>query len=113
LAHLILTSVGRRRRELGVLRALGFTRRQTVATILSMAVVLAVAMLLIGVPLGIVAGRLVWAAVADHLGAVAGARVPILVLTVVPATLVAALGAALWPAWRAVSRLLAGALRTE
>ena len=113
LAHLVLTSVPRRRREIGVLRALGFTKAQTVGAVLCMAALMAVVILAIGVPLGIVAGRVVWSAIADALGAVAGPRVPSWLLVVVPCTLLVALLASLWPAWRAVSRVPAQALRTE
>jgi hypothetical protein len=113
LAHLVLTSVPRRRREIGVLRALGFTKAQTVGAVVCMAALMAVVILAIGVPLGIVAGRVVWSAIADDLGAVAGARVPGWLLVVVPCTLLVALLASLWPAWRAVSRVPARALRTE
>jgi hypothetical protein len=113
LAHLVLTSVPRRRREIGVLRALGFTKAQTVGAVLCMAALMAVVILGIGVPLGIVAGRVVWSAIADNLGAVAGAQVPGWLIVVVPCTLATALLASLWPAWRAVSRVPARALRTE
>jgi hypothetical protein len=68
LAHLLLTSARRQRRDLAVLRALGLTPRQVRAVVVWMAVVYAAMALLVGVPLGIVAGRLAWGAFAAQLG---------------------------------------------
>jgi ABC-type antimicrobial peptide transport system permease subunit len=56
ITHLLLTSVRRHRRELSVLRALGFTPRQARATVGWMAVTFAALALAAGVPLGIAAG---------------------------------------------------------
>jgi hypothetical protein len=64
----VALSVRSRRRELGTLRALGFTRRQLhrsvgVQTVATMAAALAVS-----IPLGVVLGRVAWRAFADRLG---------------------------------------------
>jgi hypothetical protein len=68
LGHLLLTSARRRRRDLAVLRALGLTPRQVRAVVIWMAVMYAATALLVGVPMGIVAGRLAWDAFAVRLG---------------------------------------------
>jgi ABC-type lipoprotein release transport system permease subunit len=85
IAHLLLTSVRRHRRELSVLRALGFTPRQVRATVSWMAVAFAAAALTVGVPLGIAAGRLAWGVFTGQLG--------IVPVTVIPADWMAALAA--------------------
>ena len=59
LGHALVTSIRRRRRDLAVLKTLGFVRRQVSATVAWQATTLAVIALVLGVPLGIAAGR--WA----------------------------------------------------
>jgi predicted lysophospholipase L1 biosynthesis ABC-type transport system permease subunit len=64
-AHALVTTVRRRRHDLAVLRAIGFTRRQTRGAIAWQATLLAVAGLIVGVPIGIAVGRLAWRWLAD------------------------------------------------
>lgn len=52
LLHALLLSVGRRRRELAVLKVLGFTRRQMLVTVATHASTLVAVSLVIGLPLG-------------------------------------------------------------
>jgi hypothetical protein len=59
-AHALVTTVRRRQRDLAVLRAIGFTRRQSRGAIASQATLLAIAGVIAGVPLGVLFGRLVW-----------------------------------------------------
>jgi hypothetical protein len=113
LAHLIITSVRRHRRDFGVLRALGFTNRQIGSAIVAMAVMVALVMVLVGVPVGVVAGRLAWRMIAGGLGTEAHPTVPARLLTVVPLTVVVAALTALWPARRTVKHVPAEALRVE
>jgi ABC-type antimicrobial peptide transport system permease subunit len=68
IAHALFMTVRYRRHELAVLRALGFARRQVRATIAWEATTMTVVGLLIGIPLGILVGRVVWNAVAHGLG---------------------------------------------
>lgn len=83
--------VRRRRRELALLKALGFTRRQVTATIAWQATTVIAVGLLIGVPLGILLGRSLWDVFAHQLDVVAEPAVPVIVITlVVLAALVAA-----------------------
>ena len=68
IAHLLLTSVRRRRRDLAVLRALGFTGGQVRAAVSWMAVTLAAVALAIGIPIGLLCGRQAWHLFAGQLG---------------------------------------------
>ncbi len=70
LVHLLLVSVARRRPELGLLKALGFVRRQVALSVLWQATTVALVGVIIGVPAGIAAGRLIWQAFAANLGVV-------------------------------------------
>ncbi len=70
LMHLLLVSVARRRPELGLLKALGFVRRQVAFSVLWQATTVALVGIIIGVPAGVAAGRLIWQAFAANLGVV-------------------------------------------
>ena len=76
LLHLVVVSVVRRRREMGLLKALGFVKAQVAATVLWQASTVALVGIVIGIPLGIIVGRVVWNAFAINLGAVPVATVP-------------------------------------
>lgn len=97
LVHVLLTSVRRRRRDLAILQTLGFRRRQVAATIAWQALTLASAALLIGVPLGVLGGRLAWTAFAYRLGVVSEPVTSPLAIVVIPLTLAAALIVSLGP----------------
>ena len=60
LALTLVASVGRRRREFAVLKALGFTTRQVAAAVAAQATVIALAGLAVGVPVGVALGRSLW-----------------------------------------------------
>ena len=64
----IALSARSRRRELGTLRALGFTRRQLHRSVGVQAVATMAAALAISIPVGVVLGRVAWRAFADRLG---------------------------------------------
>ena len=64
----VALSVRSRRRELGTLRALGFTRRQLHRSVGVQAVATMAAALAISIPFGVVLGRVAWRAFADRLG---------------------------------------------
>lgn len=76
LMHALVVSVGRRRREVGLLKVLGFVRRQAALVVVWQTTTVAVAGLVVGLPLGIAAGRAAWGLFADDLGFVA---VPVVV----------------------------------
>ncbi|GEM_PF-429145 len=85
LAHLLVVSVSRRRREVGLLKVLGFVNRQVASAVIWQATTLALIGIVIGVPLGVVAGREVWGAFANNLGAVPVSVVPIWLVCVMVA----------------------------
>jgi hypothetical protein len=114
LLHALLTAMQRGRRTLAVLRVVGFTRRQLVASVLSQAWLMVVAALVFAVPVGIAAGGAVWEAFAERLGVVAETAVPVagVAASAVAALVVGALVAA--PAgWRAARVSPAVALRGD
>jgi predicted lysophospholipase L1 biosynthesis ABC-type transport system permease subunit len=113
-AHALATAVRRRHRELGVMRALGFRRRQVAATVTVQSLTLVVVGLLVGMPLGIAAGRMAWTVLADGLGVAPAPSVPALSLVLLVLAAVAlAVALAGLPA-RAAGRINAAeALRTE
>jgi ABC-type antimicrobial peptide transport system permease subunit len=114
LAHVLLTGVRRRRRDLAVLKTLGFARSQVLGVVAWEASAFAVVALLIGLPLGILAGRWAWAYFASAAGAPAGASVPFTaVLLAVPVTLALANLIAAWPGWTAARVRPAAVLRAE
>jgi FtsX-like permease family len=91
LVHLLVVSVSRRRREMGLLKALGFVNRQIVASVAWQATALVGVGIVVGVPLGIVLGREVWSAFANNLGVVPVPVVePWLLAAIVLGTLVTA-----------------------
>jgi hypothetical protein len=99
LAHLLVVSVARRRREIGLLKVLGFVNRQVAATVSWQATTLALIGIVVGVPLGVVAGEAVWNAFANNLGAVPISVVPVwLVVTLAVGVLAVANLLAIGPA---------------
>jgi len=83
LVHLLVVSIGRRRREMGLLKALGFTNTQVAAGVCWQATTVALVGIVIGIPFGVAAGDAVWRAFAKNLGVVP--------VSVVPVPLIAAL----------------------
>ena len=63
--HALVTTVRRRRHDLAILRSIGFTRRQARLAITWQATLLTIVGLVVGIPLGIVCGRLLWRWLAD------------------------------------------------
>lgn len=114
LAHVLLSSVRRRSRDLAVLKTLGFMRRQISAITAWEATTIAVLALLIGIPAGLAAGSIVWRVVADQLGVAPGVHVPVVaLLAVIPATVLLANLIAAVPARLAARTHPATVLRSE
>ena len=114
LAHVLLTGVRRRRRDLAVLKTLGLVRSQVLRVVAWEASALAGAALLVGLPLGILAGRWAWAIFGGSAGVSGVADVPVaLVLAAVPVTLLLANLIAAGPGWDAARVRPAAVLRTE
>lgn len=80
LVHLLIVSVSRRRREIGLMKVLGFVNSQVGSSVAWQATTLAFVGVVVGVPLGIVAGHAAWSAFSDNLGAVPDTIVPVLLM---------------------------------
>ncbi len=80
LLHLLVVSVARRRREIGLLKALGFVKGQVGATVCWQASTVALVGIIVGIPLGVALGQAVWRAFATNLGAVPVSIVPVEVM---------------------------------
>jgi putative ABC transport system permease protein len=114
LVHALLLTARSHRRDLAVLKSVGFTRRQVVATVGWQATALAVVAALLAVPAGIVVGRWGWLLFAEEVGVVPVAVVPLLAVAVVAiAAVLLANAVALAPAWRAARTPPGEALRAE
>jgi FtsX-like permease family len=72
----LVASVRRRRRDLALLKTLGFTRRQLGTTVAWQSTVVAVVGLVVGIPLGIAVGRWLWIVFARSLSAVPDPVIP-------------------------------------
>lgn len=113
-AHALVTTVRRRRHDLAVLRAVGFTRRQTRGAIAWQSTLLAAAGLVVGVPLGIAVGRMTWRWLADGFPIVYVPPIAALAVVLVAAIAVALANAiAAGPAHAATRIHPAEALRVE
>ena len=114
LALTVLTSVRRRRRELALLKTLGMTRRQLRAIVAWQTTLTLVIALVVGVPLGVAAGRWAWHGFAGSLGVTPVTVVPMLLLTAgCAAVLLAGNLLTSFPAAVAARTPAAGTLRTE
>jgi len=79
----LVASVRRRRRDLALLRTIGFTRRQLASVIACQASVAAVIGIVLGIPLGIVAGKVLWTLFAHEIYAVPDSTVPSVTIVLV------------------------------
>jgi ABC-type lipoprotein release transport system permease subunit len=92
--HALISTVRMRRQDLAVLRALGFESRQLGSTLVWQATTIGLIGLVVGVPLGMVAGRVMWGAVAHSIGVVDAPVTPALAVVVVPIAVLVVLNAA-------------------
>lgn len=114
LSHVLVSSIRRRRRDLAILRTLGFKRGQTRAAVAWQATAIAVIALLLGIPAGIAAGRALWITLAERIGVVPQPAVHWdSVWLAIPITLVVANLIATLPARAAARTSPAGTLRIE
>ena len=90
LALTLAASVRRRSRELALLKILGFVRGQVVAAVIWQAVVIVAIGTVIGVPLGVAAGRFLWVSFATELYVVPQ---PVISTIMIATTVVSALAA--------------------
>ena len=114
LAHALVLSIRRQRRELAILKSLGFRTGQVRAAVAWHATALAVAAAVVGVPLGIIVGRWGWRLVADRLGVASPPATPLLAIAVIVALAVALANViAAYPGWKAAREPAGVALRVE
>jgi hypothetical protein len=114
LAHGLVVTLRRGRRDVAIGRTLGFTRGDARSTVRWDAATLAAAGVAVGVPIGLVSGRVAWSIVASNLGVVVRHALPWWSFAAVAATVfVVALALSELPARRAGRLRPAEILRTE
>jgi hypothetical protein len=112
--NLLVSSIRRRRRDLAILKTLGFVRRQVSAAVAWQATTVVAIALVVGIPVGAALGRWVWATFASNLGIPGAARTPWLALLVaIPTALIIANVIAAGPGIRAGRLRPAPALRAD
>lgn len=89
LGHVLLVSIGTHRRDLAVLSALGMTNRQISASVVVHGTFVAAVACVIGVPVGVMAGRLTWDEIASYVVVVDRPIAPLMLLGAIVAVLVA------------------------
>ena len=77
LLHTLWVVSRRHRREFAVLRVVGMRRAQVAGAVVVSALLLAAVAVVIGVPVGVVVGRLVWHGSTDSLGALTDPVTPV------------------------------------
>jgi ABC-type lipoprotein release transport system permease subunit len=114
LAQSIFMTGNERRRDLSVLRVIGYTRRQVGAVLRGAGTSVALVALIIGVPAGILAGRFGWRVVTNGLHVTTVSAVPLVWLTLIAVGLIVfAVLVAMIPAYLALRRTPGSALRSE
>jgi putative ABC transport system permease protein len=114
LAHTITQAARRRRRELAILRYLGFVRRDLRATVRWNALTIVGVCIIVAVPIGVGIGRTLWTAFADGIGVLDDPVTPASSIgAVVVVTIACALGVAALPGQRAGRVRPAEVLRSE
>jgi ABC-type lipoprotein release transport system permease subunit len=113
IAQTLVTSVRRRRRDLAILKAVGFVGRQVRASVAWQATAIAGTGLLVGLPLGVAAGRWAWTLLAQGFAIQPVAVLSPELLLAVPAVLLLANAVAAIPARTAARTRAAVVLRTE
>jgi len=112
--HSLLTIANDRRGDIAVLRSLGITRRQIATLLAASGSAVAGVALVIGIPLGLIAGNVGWSAIARSLYVEPGTVVPLLAIAGAGAGLLLLSSLiSLGPARSAVRRSPAAALRAE
>jgi ABC-type antimicrobial peptide transport system permease subunit len=114
LALTLIASVRRRRRDLAIMKTLGFTRRMLAATVAWQATVDGLIGSVVGIPIGIILGRELWTLFARDINAVPQPTVPALSLLLVGVgSIVVAVVASTWPGRRAATTPPGLVLRSE
>jgi ABC-type antimicrobial peptide transport system permease subunit len=106
--------VRQRRRELALLKSLGMQRRQLRVVVACQTSTILLVALIVGIPLGIAAGRWAWTAFASEIGVVPAPVVPAAALALGAVALLAVGNLlASWPAAVAAGTPVARVLRSE
>jgi putative ABC transport system permease protein len=113
LAQTLVTSIRARRRDLAIMKTLGFSRPQVRATVAWQATTLVAIALGLGIPLGIMAGRWTWWAFATGIAVVPAPIVAGWILLAVPLTIILANAIAVLPGRSAARTRPAAILRVE
>jgi putative ABC transport system permease protein len=114
LGNTMIIFVRRRRRDLAILKTLGFRRRQVAATVAWQATSFILVALAVGLPLSVAAGRWAWDLAAAQLESAAPPVIPALAIAlIVPAALLAGNALAAIPARAAAWTAPAISLRQE
>jgi hypothetical protein len=114
LAHTLVTSIRRKRRDLAILKMIGFVPRQIRLAIVWQATTFVATALVVGLPVGIVVGRALWSAFATNAGTLPVPVTPFFrLLLTIPCTIAVANLIAAGPAVAAGRMLPAAALRDE
>ena len=110
----LVNAVRQRRRDLAILRTVGFVRRQVAAVVAWQATWFSIIALLVGIPLGVAGGRWAWNLVASGMGSVSPPVVPALAIgLVILAALVLANVIAAGPGWMAARVAPGVVMRSE
>jgi MacB-like periplasmic core domain/FtsX-like permease family len=113
IGHTLVTSVRRHRRDLAVLKTLGFVKRDVAAAVAWQVSAFACVGVALGIPLGIVLGRWLWTLFAQQIGIPSAPMVPALIWVVVPGVLVTANLIGALPARTAARTMPAAILGSE
>jgi len=112
--HALATTVRRRRRDLAILKTLGFTRPQVSGAVAWQATTIALIALAAGLPVGIAAGRFAWTLLAEDVGTVPEPVTPLLAVALsIPLVVVVINLVAAAPGWLAGRIRPGAALRSE
>ncbi len=110
----LFSAVRRRRRDLAILKTIGFVRRQVAAVVAWQATSFCVVAVAVGIPLGVISGRWAWKLVSSGIGSVSPPVVPIVALGImVPAALLVGNLIAVVPGWSAARVAPAIVMRSE
>ena len=114
LTHVLVTAVRRRRRDLVILKIIGMRRAQLLGVVSWQAAALTAGALMLGVPLGVLAGRWSWTLFARSVGVDPSTQIHVLhLLTGIGAALLLAISTAAGPGYAAARVRPAAVLRTE
>ena len=111
---MLVTAVRRRRRDLVILKIIGMRRAQLLGVVSWQAAALTAGALMLGVPLGVLAGRWSWTLFARSVGVDPSTQIHVLhLLTGIGAALLLAISTAAGPGYAAARVRPAAVLRTE